>query len=197
MQWPKLRKSPETEAHEKPKPKPAPAPPKDLRLKRLVRKLDELPAKDEERIRQARELALRQRVGAVELHEMCLDLVHTLNSMLKKLKLDLTPEIYNPDRIESEAGLLFQINASGRIVQIALLPPENNRSTEHFRIPYVLRGAIRSFNQESLDRQEIAETPIFYCDDRTEYSWLYLETRTRKSGTLDREFLMDVLEELL
>lgn len=201
MQWPKLRKSQETEALPEPKPKPS-APSakeggKDVRLKRLARKLDELPAKDEERIRQIREMELRQRLGAVELHEMCVDLVHTLNALLKKLKLELTPEVYNPDRIESEQGLLFQINATGRILQVAVQAPENCVSTEHFRIPYVLRGAVRSFNQESLERQEIQETPIFYCREEADFSWVYMETRTRKTGDVDREFLMDVLERLL
>ncbi len=196
MQWPKLRKPQATEAPPEPKPRAAAAS-KDLRLKRLAKKLDELPAKDEERIRQIREMELRQRLGAVELHELCMDLVQTLNGLLKKLKLELTPEVYNPDRIESEQGLLFQINANGRILQVAVLAPENCPTTEHFRIPYVLRGALRSFNQESLERQEIQETPIFYCRERSDFSWVYMETRTRKTGAVDREFLMDLLEELL
>ena len=197
MQWPKLRKSQETEAPPEPKSKPHAPSPKDARLKRLAKKLDDLPAKDEERIRQIREMELRQRLGAVELHELCLDLVHTLNALLKKLKLELTPEVYNPDLIESEQGLLFQVNASGRILQVAVLAPENSISTEHFRTPYVLRGAIRSFNQETLERQEIRETPIFYCQAEADFSWVFMETRTRKTGPVDREFLMDVLEQLL
>lgn len=197
MQWPKLRKSQQTEARPEPKPKPPAVPSKDTRYKRLAKKLDELPAKDEERIRQIREMELRQRLGAVELHELCLDLVHTLNSMLKKLRLEITPEVYNPDRIESENGLLFQINANGRILQVAVNSPENLITTEHFRIPYVLRGAVRSFNQESLERQEIQETPIFYCQEREDFAWVFMETRTRKTGPVDKDFLMDVLERLL
>ncbi|MBL8175972.1 MAG: hypothetical protein JNK48_14945 [Bryobacterales bacterium] len=201
MQWPKLRKSQETEARPEPKPKASSTAAKeagrDARLKRLAKKLDELPAKDEERIRQIHEMELRQRLGAVELHELCVELVHTLNGLLKKLKLELTPEVYNPDRIEAEQGLLFQINATGRVLQIALFAPENCTTTEHFRIPYVLRGAVRSFNQESLERQEIQETPIFYCRERSDFGWVYMETRTRKTGAVDRDFLMDVLEELL
>ena len=197
MQWPKLRKSPETEAPEQPAPKPVPAQPRESRLKRLAKKLDELPAKDEERIRLIREMEMRQRSGAMQLHELCRDLVQTLNGMLKKLRIEFTPEVYNPAEIESDSGMIFQINASGRVLQLALAPPESDLSTEHFRIPYVLRGAVRSFNQEWLDRQEIQETAIFYCRDRGEFSWLYVEPRNRKTGPVDRNFLIDVIEELL
>lgn len=195
MQWPRLRKSPEIESREAAADKPAA--PLDPRLKRLAQKLDELPAKDELRMRAAREIEVRQRQGAIEMHDLCAALVRDLNSVMVHMNIELMPPAYNPDTIHSPSGTLFQINATGRIVQIAILPPDVTLCTDHFRIPYLLRGAIRWFNQESLERQEIQESLVFYCVERGEYSWRYVDSRSRKSGMVDPAFLMEAMEQLL
>ena len=61
----------------------------------------------------------------------------------------------------------------------------------------MLEGRVRWFNQELLDRQEIQEAQIFYCVDSSGDSWRYYDARTRNSGRLSQEFLMQVLEQIV
>jgi hypothetical protein len=196
MAWPKLRKSRVSDSSTN-LPVLQPQTTVAQRLRKLARKLDEIPAKDEVRIREARELENRQAEGGANLHGLCRELVDTLNSVLKNMQLDLTPPEFHAESMESSSGALFQINANGRIVQLAIYPPENSLSTEHFRIPYVLRGAMRWFNQEYLERQEIQEQLLFYCLSSDQYSWRYLDPRSRRIGLVDQEFLAEALEQLL
>ncbi|MCZ2149737.1 MAG: hypothetical protein LC126_18410 [Bryobacterales bacterium] len=196
MAWPKLRKSQATDREET-KPKKALPSAIHQRLNRLARKLDELPAKDELRMRQARELEEKQRSAGAELHQLCRCLVDALNSILDNLKIEITPVSYNAGMLDSPAGLLIQINASGRIVQLAIHAREPEVSSEHFRTPYILRGAIRWFNQEFLERQEIQENQIFYCIDAYGGSWRYYDLRTRKTAAVDEDFIAGTLEQLL
>jgi hypothetical protein len=196
MAWPKLRKSQAAD----PGASATAAQPQTTgtqRLKKLARKLDELPAKDDLRIRQARELQERQMEGGIKLYALCKELVDDLNGVLKNIQIDLTPAEFNPDSMESASGVLFQINASGRIVQLAIYPLENSICTDHFRLPYVLRGAMRWFNQEYLERQEIQEQLLFYCISSNQFSWRYLDPHSRKMGMVDQEFLAEALEQLL
>jgi len=195
MAWPKLRKSQAAETASGINAQPQTT--ATQRLKKLARKLDELPAKDELRIRQAQELQQRQMEGGVRLYVLCKELVDDLNGVLKNLQIELTPREFHPETMESASGVLFQINASGRIVQLAIYPLEPSICTDHFRLPYVLRGAMRWFNQEYLERQEIQEQLLFYCVSSNEFSWRYLDPHSRKVGVVDQEFLAEALEQLL
>jgi hypothetical protein len=186
MQWPRLRKSRETDNS-----------PQAKRLRRLADKLDELPAKDALRVRQAQELEEEQRKAALELHRRCKALVGTLNGMLEKMILQFTPETLDANRIFAVSETLFQINASGRLVQIVIHSPENGPSTEHFYIPYVLKASIRWFNQDLLDRDQVQENHLFYCVGRGASGWRYFDPRSRRDGPADEEFLAGTLEELL
>jgi hypothetical protein len=196
MAWPKLRKSQGTDTQEL-QPRKALPPAIHQRLKRLARKLDELPAKDELRIREARELEEKQRSAGAELYKLCRGLVDVLNTLLDNLEIEITPESYNDEMLDSPSGLLIQINASGRIVQLVVHAREPEVSSEHFRTPYILRGAIRWFNQEYLERQEIQENQIFYCVDASGGSWRYHDPRTRKTATVDEDYIAGTLEQLL
>ncbi len=187
MQWPKLRLSRETEDS-----------PLAKRLQRLAGKLDEIPAKDAVRIREAEELEQQQRGAAVELHNRCLSLVGALNGMLDHMKLQVSPETLHTDRIFGASETLIQINASGRIVQIMLRPPALAASTEHFYIPYVLEARIRWFNQDLLDRDQVPEHHLYYCIGRNgDKGWKYFDPRSRRVGPADEEYLADTLEQLL
>lgn len=197
MGWGRLRKRPaDAESVGRPAAKPAKSAVPEPLLQRLAQKLDELPAKDELRVRQAEELLARQDRGGEQLFAHCQDLVDTLNGRIANLRLELSPETFE-GRYLDQNGCLIQINAAGRIVQVTLLAREQGPCTEHFRIPYILRGAIRWFNQEFLDRQEIAEQPIFYCLDRNEGRWRFMDAKTRRLGTVSPEFLAEILEQLL
>jgi hypothetical protein len=198
MPWPKLPKSRAIEATLKPStPKPASPSATEQRLQKLARKLDAIPAKDAERIAQAREIERKQHAAAAELHQLCAAFVASLNEVLREMVIEFTPSEFTPASLDAPSGSLFQINASGRIIQVILHARETAVSTEHFRVPYILEGRIRSFNQDLLDRQEINEYQIFYCVDRTEEAWRYFDTGTRTSGKITREFLIDTLDQIV
>jgi hypothetical protein len=169
---------------------------RDPALARLVEKLDQLPARDELRLRQARELENQQNEASAQMYGLCRDLVNSLNAMLENMVVELSPEAYAASQL-AESGVLFQINASGRIVQITIFPREGSASSEHFRLPYILRGAVRWFNQEYLERQAIEEQLVYYCLDGASGRWRYLDARTRRLGVIDREFLAATIEQLL
>lgn len=196
MPWPKLRKSPAIEGEEKPAPR-VKVPSAEQRMQRLARKLDEIPAKDGLRIEQAREVERKQNAAGAELHHLCRSFVKRLNGILTKLQLEFTPEEYSPASLDGPTGSIFQINANGRIIQISVLSKEAAISTEHYRIPYILEGRVRWFNQELLDRQEIQEAQIFYCVEGSGDFWRYHDPRTRNSGKLSHEFLMQALEQIV
>jgi small-conductance mechanosensitive channel len=198
MPWHKLSKARRKDpSAEPPRPRPKVESTGEQRLKQLARRLDEIPAQDEQRLREAREIEHRQRQGIDELHALLRNLVDRLNKLLHNLQIELTPESLNQDQYPDESGMLFQLNAAGRIIQFAVTKNEAGVSTEYFRVPYILHGRMRWFNQEYLDRQEIQERPLFYCVDSQVKGWRYLETRGRDSAALDEEFVTESLEQLL
>ncbi|MBL8227912.1 MAG: hypothetical protein JNL98_05525 [Bryobacterales bacterium] len=198
MPWPKLSKSRTSEPAPKPAaPKASAASPAEQRLQKLARKLDAIPAKDAQRIALAQEIERKQHQAAAELYQLCAAFVASLNKVLSEMKVEFSPAGYSSEKLDTPNGSLFQINASGRIIQITLHCKETTASTEHFRVPYILEGRIRSFNQDLLDRQEIHEHQIFYCVDRAGDAWRFFNTRTRTSGRITTDFLIDALEELV
>ena len=68
---------------------------------------------------------------------------------------------------------LVQINVHGRILQVAFAATAELVSTEDFRIPYILEGSVRAFNQEMLDKDLIEEQPLFYTMERGHNMWRY------------------------
>ncbi|MBI4902104.1 MAG: hypothetical protein HY820_00615 [Acidobacteria bacterium] len=195
MAWPKLRKSgPDARTGDD---KPAEVKPASALVQRLARKLGELPAKDALRIQAAEALEKAQQRGGEELHEVCRTFVEALNGLQEALVVDLSPGVFHPEVLDTPGTVLIQINASGRILQLSILPREAAYSSDQFRLPYVLRGAIRWFNQELLDRHLVEEHQIFYCRERGEHHWLYQNPRTRKTGAIDSDYLAECLEQLL
>jgi hypothetical protein len=161
------------------------------RLTRLARSLDQIPARDRQRIRQAEDLEQLRRQGARQIYELCQSFVSSLNQLLTQLRLELTPDDYQPLLLHSPAHNLFQINASGRVLQISFAAAAENVSTDNFRTPYILEGAVRWYNQE------ILEHPIFYCLDKTGNAWRYFDARKHRSGAVDEEYLTQILEQLI
>jgi hypothetical protein len=68
-------------------------------------------------------------------------------------------------------------------------------STEDFRIPYTLAGSVRAFNQELLNKDLIEEQLVFYTVERDRKMWRFFDPRTYRSGTLDQEYLVSVMEQ--
>ena len=70
-------------------------------------------------------------------------------------------------------------------------------STEDFRVPYILAGAVRCFNQELLDKDLIEEQLLFYTIEKSRHLWRFFDARTYNSGPFDRDYLTTLLEHLV
>ena len=167
------------------------------RLQRLAQRIASLAEKDERSLRRAREVDAVRRAAARELHTVCADFVAALNGLLNGHQVLLDPPEYNDAGYSEDATSLIQINVQGRILQVAYAAPAELISTEDFRIPYILEGSVRAFNQELLDKDLIEEQPLFYTMERNRNMWRYFETRTYHSGPLDRDYLIKIMEQIL
>jgi len=172
-------------------------PPRKDRMQRLARSLDALARKDETMLRQTHEIGALRRQAAVELHGICGAFVRDLNSLLAVVKLELQPEEYTAANFNENGVNLFQINARGRIVQIKFEATPELVSTEDFRVPYILAGAVRCFNQQLLEKDLIEEQLLFYTVERTRSVWRFFDARTYRSGSLDAEYLVGLMEQLV
>ena len=63
--------------------------------------------------------------------------------------------------------------------------------------PYTISGAIRWFNQKSLESLGIKELLLFLCVEKDGSVWTYFDQKKHKKGQFDEEYLMDLLEDLL
>ena len=171
--------------------------PKDDRLQRLAQRIRSLAEKDEGRLRRVQEVEALRRAAARELHAVCADFVAAVNGMLDDRIVSLDPPDYRAAAYSDDSSNLVQINVHGRILQVAYAATAELISTEDFRIPYILEGSVRAFNQEMLDKDLIEERPLFYTMERDRNMWRYFETRTYHSGPFDRDYLISVMEQLV
>ena len=171
--------------------------PNQDRLKKLAERLDTLIEKDERRAHHELEVGNLRERAAVELHQICSGFVASINSLLEKARVELDPPDFTPGQFRPDEANLFQIHVRGRVVQIAFESPRELISTEHFRVPYVLEGAIRCFNQALLDREAIEEQLLFFCLERKRKAWRYFDGRTYHSGLFNQEYLVSLMEQLL
>jgi hypothetical protein len=117
--------------------------------------------------------------------------------LLSEIELDFPPEEYRPDTFQ-DAGLnLFQINARGRILQLEFEATPELISTEDFRVPYILAGTVRCFNQELLERDLIEEQLLFYTVEKSRSLWRFFDARTYRSGPFDADYLAGLMEQLI
>jgi hypothetical protein len=135
--------------------------------------------------------------GALELHRICQAFTEALNARLSQPSLILDPGEYPPSSYNDGTPCLFQINLRGRLLQIEFSASEELYSTEEFRLPYVLSGTIRSFNQEFLDHDSVDEKAIFYCADGNGARWHYFDSRTHVAGVLAQDFFVAAMTRLL
>jgi hypothetical protein len=169
----------------------------ESRISKLAKSLDALPAKDELRLRKEREIEELRRQGARALYSLCKDFVDVLNGMVTQIRIEFSPEDYEAADVRNPSTNLFQINANGRVVQITFGTNEDGPTTERFRIPYMLEGAVRWYNQDLLEQQDIQEHQIFYCVDKDGAMWRFYDVRRRRPGVVDREYLISLLEQLV
>ncbi len=167
------------------------------RLKRLAHNLDALARKDEQRLREEQEIWSLRRESAFELYVICSNFVRTVNAVLSQIRLELSPADYTADKFHETGPNIFQVNASGRIIQVAFEASEPLITTEDFLTPYTLEGAVRWFSQESLETMGIAEHLLFLCLRDNGPEWVYFDPQTHRKGSFDEDYLATLLEELL
>jgi hypothetical protein len=166
----------------------------ESRLKRLAASIEALAAKDDEALHRARDIAGLRRLAAGKLYGICTDFVTAVNGLLTQGEILLDP----PDYVFREEGTnLLQINARGRILQIEFETTPELVSTEDFRVPYTLSGSIRAFNKELLEKSLIEEQLIFYTLEKDRNMWRFFDARTYRSGPLDQEYLVALMEQLV
>jgi hypothetical protein len=170
---------------------------RDARLKRLAENIDALTEKDESLLRRAREITAFRRDAAADLYAICADFVGSVNRLLARTGVELDPPGYGPDSFQEDLVNLMQINVRGRILQVSFSATPELVSTEDFRIPYTLEGTVRAFNQELLDKDIIEEQLIFYTLENHKKMWRFFDARTYRSGPLDQEYLIGLMEQLL
>jgi len=167
------------------------------RMKRLAQSIEALAEKDEGFLRLSRQMDQMRRAAASELHTICRDFVNSLNRLMSKGELVLDPDQFSEAAFQEDALNLIQISVRGRILQVAYSCTPELVSTEDFRIPYTLAGSVRAFNQELLNKDLIEEQLVFYTVERNRKMWRFFDPRTYRSGTLDQEYLVSVMEQLI
>ena len=70
-------------------------------------------------------------------------------------------------------------------------------STEDFRVPYILAGSVRCFNQQLLEQDLIEEQLVFYTVEKARQMWRFFDARTYRSGPFDVDYLISLMEQLL
>ena len=167
------------------------------RLRKLAKNLDGLARKDETDISRAREIGALRRQAALELHGICGDFVRELNQLLNEIELDFQPDEYGLENFQDAGINLFQINAHGRVLQIKFETTPILISTEDFRVPYILSGTVRCFNQQLLDENLIEEQLLFYTVEKSRHLWRFFDARTYRSGPFDADYLTGLMEQLV
>jgi hypothetical protein len=170
---------------------------RDARLKRLADSIESLAAKDEIAIRRAHEIAALRSRAAADLFRLCTAFVDDLNRLLSTPAVTLDPPSFPESAFQDSAPNLFQINVRGRLLQIEFEAIDELVSTEDFRIPYTLKGAVRAFNQALLDKDVIEEQLLFFTLERRQTMWRFFDARTYRSGEFDRDYLITLFEQLL
>jgi len=171
--------------------------PRDDRIARLVKQLDSDNRKDQHQLLTAPEVLELRREGASELYSICADFAASVNRLLSPPILELTPVEYTPEMFRESGANLIQLNAQGRIIQIAFEATREIFSTEKFLIPYILEGEVRAFNQEMLERTQVRSQALFFCLEEKRNTWRYYEWLHGRTGLFGRDQLVSLLERLV
>ncbi|HVP44965.1 MAG TPA: hypothetical protein VMT32_00230 [Bryobacteraceae bacterium] len=169
--------------------------PQDELIAKLARQIDAT-KKAENFAVDADSVADLRRRGACELHAICTEFVSSVNAKLSQATLDLSPSAYAAELFRESGVNLIRIGSQGRELQITFGAPRQLVSTEKFLIPYVLEGELRAYNQRMLERFEIRSQPLFFCVEGEAAGWRFFDWRTRRTGPVDSELLIDLMGRL-
>ena len=167
------------------------------RLTRLAKAIEDIGESDRKVIAESTDVDRLRTQGALDLHRICRDFVEKVNDKLQEPAVLLDPPSFSESSYNDGGINLFQINLRGRILQIEFGPTTELYESEDFRRRYVLRGAVRSFNQDLLDHGSIDEKMIFYCPANGEAIWYFFDGRTYRSGRVAESYLVSEMERLL
>lgn len=167
------------------------------RLDRLARAIEAIAGRDMRLVDESAMVDRHREEGAAALYKVCREFVDQVNGRLTQPVLVLDPPEWNAEAFDEDAANLFQISLRGRLLQIEYAATEEPYSTEEFRHRYVLRGGVRSFNQNFLDRNTVDEQMIFYCPNDSGAAWHFFDPRTYRTGLITMEYLASELERLL
>jgi hypothetical protein len=167
------------------------------RLKKLAGAIEALAEKDTALVQKTQEIAFLRRQAAVELHSICGDFVAQINTQLSSTQLQFDPADYSHESFRDSGVNLLQINVRGRFLQIEFESTPETISTENFRVPHILEGSIRCFNQDFLEHAVIEEQFIFYCLERKQKLWRFFDARTYRSGPFDQPYLISLMEQVV
>ena len=167
------------------------------RIEKLAESIEALARKDEERIQEAHYIDELRREAAAELHSCCASFVISLNRLLNKVTLELAPPEFHAEVFRDPGVNVFQINAAGRVIDIEFQATDTLTSTEQFRVPYILQGSIRWFNQDMLDHTVVTETMLFYCHEKDQRRWVVFDPRTHRVAPFDQDYLIALMERLV
>jgi len=167
------------------------------RFKKLARNLDALANEDSRRLQREWEIQQLRRRAASELHALCSGFIDSMNQLVSSVRLDLSPEDFAPEAFQDPGMNIFQINVSGRVVQLTFQSTDLMESTLELRTPYTLEGSIRWFNQEMLERDDVKDHRLYYCLDKARNEWRFHDRRGNRLGVVDQEYLAAILEELV
>lgn len=134
--------------------------------------------------------------GAADLHGICRAFVEKINARLTEGAVRLDPPAFSGENY-TDGPNLFQINLRGRLLQIEFTATDQLYETDDFKRPYVLRGIVRSFNQDLLQHNNVDEQLIFYCPTPQGADWYYFDERTYRMGRVGEDYLITEMERLL
>ncbi len=167
------------------------------RLGRLAQAIEAIEGHDQRLINESALVDRLRSEGAAALYMVCRQFVDSLNEKLSQPALVLDPPEWGPDNFNEDGTNLFQISLRGRLLQVEYTATDEPYSTEEFRHRYVLRGGVRSFNQNFLDRDTVDEQMIFFCPHDAGAAWHFFDPRTYRTGLVTIDYLAVELERLL
>ena len=169
--------------------------PQDDLIARLARKIDATKKAEHCVVDAGCVSELRHR-GAAKLHAICTDFVSSVNDKLTQATLELSPVAYTPEMFQETGPNLIRVGAEGRELQITFQSPPQLLSTEKFLTPYVLEGEVRTFNERMLQHFEVRTLALFFCVESDNANWRFSDWRTKHSGPLSSQLLVDLMGRL-
>lgn len=167
------------------------------RLGRLAAAIEALGERDQKLIDESTRVDDLRLTGAGDLHKICSAFVDRVNERLSQPTVLLDPAHFSERHFNDGGPNLYQINLRGRLLQLEFEATEELYATEDFRRPYVLRGVVRSFNQDFLDRHGVDEQMIFFCPVGDSGVWYFFDGRTYRTGKVAHDYLLSELERLI